>query len=379
MILFYNYIMILRLLSLLNFKNHDSLSLNFSHHVNCFLGNNGVGKTNLLDAIYYLSFCKSFHHSNESNNIKYGENFFMLKGEFLDSDGVELEIECSLRGKQKRFKRNNKIYNRLADHIGSIPMVSITPIDSHIITGGGEDRRRFINKLLSQLDDNYLYNLIAYNKILKQRNTLLKEASHSHINESLLLTYDQSLSKYGDEIHKIRQSFIDSIIENVLIYYDFISEKNENISIAYESQLNTSSLDNILSNNRQKDQFLMHTTGGVHRDDFIFTMNSNSLKQSGSQGQQKTFLIALKLSYFNLLKNKYNKTPILLLDDIFDKLDYNRVKKIISILNKNESGQIFISDTSLERINSIITDINAESKYFMLDKRGLYEEKIQKH
>ncbi|MBL31967.1 MAG: DNA replication and repair protein RecF [Flavobacteriales bacterium] len=370
--------MILKLISLVNFKNHETLKLDFSNHVNCFLGDNGVGKTNLLDSIYYLSFCKSYYNSFESENIKYGEKFFMIKGNFMDNRGIEVEVNISLKGKQKQIKFNDKKYDKLSEHIGKIPLVIITPLDSNLILGGGDERRRFINKLLSQLDKEYLFHLMSYNKILKHRNTLLKSGQSVSLNQDLLSTYDQKLCDFGNKIYLKRKECVSRIIDSVQNYYNFISDKKEHVNLLYKSDLNETKFEDLLLKNRVKDQALMFTSGGVHRDDFIFTLNSHSLKKSGSQGQQKTFLIALKFAYFDLLKSSLGITPLLLLDDIFDKLDHNRVEKIIRILNKNEFGQIFITDTSFQRIDSIIDKVNSSCKYFMFNIDGLYEEKFKK-
>ena len=377
MILFYKKTMILKSISLINFKSHENLKVHFSKHVNCFLGDNGVGKTNLLDSIYYLSFCKSYYNSFEYDNVRYGENFFMLKG-FFFNNGMDLEIKGSLTNKQKKFKFNEKKYDKLSDHIGKIPVVIITPLDSGIILGGGDERRKFVNKLLCQLDREYLTNLIAYNKIIKQRNALLKDSHKKSLNEDLLLTYDQNLCHLGYQIYLKRKDCIDVIINSVQQYYDFISKKNEHVDIIYKSELHQSSFKDLLDKNRQKDRILGFTSSGIHRDDFIFNINKHSLKKSGSQGQQKTFLIGLKFSYFDLLKLTLGITPILLLDDIFDKLDHGRVEQIIRILNKNQFGQIFITDTSFTRIDSIMDKVNISCKYFMFNKSGLYEEKLKK-
>ena len=369
--------MILQLMSLVNFKNHENIKIGFSNYVNCFLGNNGIGKTNLLDAIYYLSFCKSYYNSFESENIRYGENFFMIKGVFINENQKELEVDCSLVGGQKKIQFNNKKYAKLSEHIGKIPIVIITPLDSGIILGGGEERRRFIDKILSQLDSTYLFNLIAYNRTLKQRNTLLKNLYNTAHSDDLLSTYDQKLAKLGTQIYFKRKECISLIIDNLQNYYDFIAKKNEQVNIEYSSELDQGSFLDLLSVNRQKDKILTFTSSGIHRDDFIFKINSNSLKKSGSQGQQKTFLIALKFAYFDLLKKHLNKVPILLLDDIFDKLDNERVEQIVRILNKRQFGQIFITDTSFERIESIMNKVNVNCKYFMFNKSGLYEEKFK--
>ena len=366
--------MILKFISLVNFKSYDNIRIDFSSGINCFLGDNGVGKTNLLDAIHYLSFCKSYYNAVELDNVKYGESFFMIKGSFLNNENIDFEINASFRGKSKQFTFNNKKYDKLSTHIGKIPLVIITPLDSSIILGGGDDRRRFFDKILSQLDKDYLNQLIIYNRTLQQRNTLLKDLNP---NMDLLSTYDQALSDYGNFIAMKRQECISLMIENIHYYYRYIAGIDESIDVVYKSELIDQDFKSILINNRVKDKMLKFTSSGVHRDDFVFSIKSNSLKKSGSQGQQKTFLIALKFAYFSLLKDLLNITPILLLDDLFDKLDKYRVKKIIELLEKNKFGQIFITDTSFERIHSIISTSSLNCKYLFFNKSGLYEEKFK--
>lgn len=367
--------MILKLISLVNFKNHEDVKLDLSQYVNCFLGNNGVGKTNLLDAIYYLSFCKSYYHSLESNNMRHGEHFFMIKGLFLDKN-KELEVDCSVIDSKKKVKFNNKKYTKLSEHIGKVPVVIITPLDSGIILGGGEERRRFIDKILSQLDHNYLLSLISYNRILKQRNTFLKSQNVSS-SIDLLSTYDAKLSELGTQIYLKRKECLNMMISNLQHYYNTISKKSEVVDIVYQSDLHDHSLLDLLIKNRKKDQILTFTSSGIHRDDFIFKLNNYGLKKSGSQGQQKTFLIALKFAYFDMLKRHLNTIPILLLDDIFAKLDNERIEQIIRIFNQDQFGQIFITDTDFDRVSQIMSKVNIDCKYFMFNKTGLYEEKFK--
>jgi len=369
--------MILKLLSLVNFKNHKDLKVNFSNSINCFLGDNGVGKTNLLDSIYYLSFCKSYYNTLENDNIFRGEQFFMLQGDFKDADGVSFVVNSSLINNQKHIKFNNKKYTKLSSHIGRVPSVIITPLDSSMILGGGDERRKFIDKILSQIDNIYMQKLILYNKTLQQRNSFLKDIRSSNMDLELISTYDDILSDCGSYIYSKRKECVMSMLENIQFYYDHISQKKESVDILYKSQLSTDSFKNILIHNRNKDRVLLFTSAGIHRDDFIFNIDSYSLKKSGSQGQQKTFLIALKFAYFDLLKNLLNIKPLLLLDDIFDKLDHGRVEQIVRILNKNQFGQIFITDTSLERITNIMKKVNSSCKYFIFDKTGLINERVK--
>lgn len=369
--------MILQFLSLLNFKNHQNLKIQLSNSINCFLGPNGVGKTNLLDSIHYLSFCKSYYNITELSNIFFGEDFFMIQGNYMNPSGLDLKVNCALKNNQKIFKINEKKYPKLSNHIGRIPLVIITPLDSTIILGGGDERRRFVDKLLSQLDANYMNQLISYNKILQQRNSFLKDVRAVNANIDLLATYNKSLSDYGNKIFKKRKECLNKIIKIVQTYYDFISQKSESVDIVYKSQLHEGDFSNLLNLNIEKDKLLTYTSVGIHRDDFVFNINSHSLKKTGSQGQQKTFLIALKFAYFELLKLTLGITPLLLLDDIFDKLDNNRVEQIVRIINRKEFGQIFITDTNFERIDSIMRKVSVDSKYFIFNKSGLYEERFK--
>ena len=370
--------MILKLLSIVNFKNYHNLQIEFSNNINCLLGDNGIGKTNLLDSIYYLAFCRSYFNVLDIDNIHYGDDFFMIRGDFENENQKHIKIHCSLKNKKKIFKLNDKKYNRLSEHIGKIPLVIITPLDSNLILGGAEIRRKFFDILISQIDSSYLHNLVSYNKLIKQRNSLLKQFNSIPEASDVLIAYDNALSHLGSKIFIKRKEVVDLIIKNVQNYYSIISDNMEVIDIQYSSQLFESSFEDLLVKNRQKDQILKYTSVGVHRDDFIFKLNSHNIKNAGSQGQQKSFIISLKFAYFDLLKSILCINPILLLDDVFDKLDNNRLEKIIRILNKNIFGQIFITDTNFNRIDSVMQKVNSSCKYFIFNKLGKYEEKFKK-
>ena len=365
----------LSLISLVNYKNHENLKLKFSKNINCFLGNNGVGKTNLLDAIHYLSFCKSYFKNNENLNIKHGENFFMINGDYYDSNNDKKSVKISFTNNKKIFSFNNKKYTKLSNHIGKVPLIIITPLDTNVILGGGEDRRRFFDKFLSQYDQTYIYNLILYNNALRQRNNILKNNNFS--DPDLLNSYDVQLVNYGNKVFERRKKFIKEITSTVQKYYEIISTKNEIVDIDYKSQLASTNFKNLLVDNRNKDFILKHTSCGIHRDDFDFKIDGFPLKKTGSQGQQKSFLISLKFAYFEILKKILNIKPILLLDDIFDKLDLLRVEQIIKILNEKEFGQIFISDTSKDRIDSVLSKVAIQSKYFIIKKNGIINEEFK--
>ena len=370
--------MILKFLSIVNFKNYQNLQIEFSNNINCFLGNNGIGKTNLLDSIFYLSFCRSYFNSSDVDNIHYGDNFFMIRGDYEDENNNHNKIHCSLRNKKKAFKFNDKKYNKLSEHIGKVPLVIITPLDSNLIMGGSETRRKFFDMLISQIDSNYLQNLMSYNKLIKQRNSLLKQFDSIANSIDLLNTYDAALVDFGYKIYLKRNEVVNLIIKNVQDYYNTISDNLELIDIEYNSQLSRGQFNDLLIQNRKKDQILKHTSVGIHRDDFIFKLNTHSIKTSGSQGQQKSFIISLKFAYFDLLKSILNISPILLLDDIFDKLDNSRLENIIRILNKHIFGQIFITDTNFTLINSVMKKVDNSCKYFIFNNLGSYEEKFKK-
>ena len=346
--------MYLKNLSIVNFKNYEQAELDFSPKINCFVGLNGSGKTNLLDAVHYLSFCKSFFNPIDSQNIRHGEEYFVIQGLFFKNEAEE-NIYCGMKMNQKKqFKRNKKEYSRLADHIGLIPLVMISPEDSFLISEGSEDRRRFVDSVISQYDREYLEDLIIYNRILQHRNKLLKEFANSgtYDEDSLELWNDQLIAP-GKKIHEKRKQFIEQLIPVFQKYYEYISSGNESVSLTYQSHLENEDFKTLLSSSLRKDMILQYTTVGTHKDDLIFTVNNFPLKKSGSQGQQKTFLLALKLAQFDFIKNINNLNPLLLLDDIFDKLDAIRVSKLLALVSENHFGQIFITDTNLERTDQI--------------------------
>lgn len=357
--------MIIQKLHLINFKNHPEKTFEFSPQINCFVGNNGVGKTNVVDALHYLSVAKSFLGNTDLYNIKTGEDFFTIEGEIYDGEKQNIiKIQMPKEAK-KIIKKNDKSYDRLADHIGFLPSVIISPYDSNLISDSGESRRRFLDAMISQTDVDYLYNLIQYQKTIQQRNALLKSfAKNRYFDAENLEIYNEPLVKYGTKIFEKRQQFTDSIVPLIQNYYETISNGNEKVSVNYHSDLQEDSFDNLLHHNSEKDRMLTYTSKGIHKDDLIFEMNGNSLKKTGSQGQQKSFLIALKLSQMNRIKELTGKTPVLLLDDIFDKLDDTRVSQLIELVNQEHFGQIFITDTNRERTEKVVKKINEESRIF---------------
>ena len=333
-------------LSLLNFKNISQADLELSNRVNCFLGDNGQGKTNLLDAIYHLSYTKSFFNSIDSQNVMFDESLYVIQG-VVKNEQEEYKLYCGLKkGDKKIFKKNKKIYKKLADHIGFFPVVMITPYDINLILEGGETRRRFFDALIAQFDINYLFELLHYNKLLKQRNAFLKTNTNS---VDLLEVYDDQMIEKAQSIHESRKKFIDEFKPIFNKFYKDISSNKEGVGLNYQSALHENTMKELFINNRTKDQLIGHTSSGIHRDDFLFSIKNNPLKKFGSQGQQKTYLIALKLAKFEYIKLKKNINPVLLLDDIFDKLDDHRVGYILNLIEKNNLGQTFITDTSKEK------------------------------
>lgn len=359
--------MFLNKLALINYKNFSSQNFEFDHKINCFVGANGIGKTNILDAIYHLSFSKSYFNPVATQNIKHGEDFFVIDGEY-EKDGREEKIICSLKkGMKKVVKRNGKAYDKLSDHIGFLPLVIISPADRDLIIEGSDTRRKFMDGVISQSDRTYLSSLMNYNKVLAQRNSLLKYFAANHtFDRTTLSVYNEQLDRYGTEIHNKRVSFLEAFIPIFREQYEVISGDKEQVHIKYDSKLLDDGLLNLLEGSLDKDRALQYTSVGIHKDDLNFEIEGFPIKKFGSQGQQKSFLIALKLAQFNFIKNQAKTTPILLLDDIFDKLDENRVAHIVSLVDDDYFGQIFISDTHADRTEEVVKTIHKSYKIFKL-------------
>lgn len=366
--------MFLKKLSVLNFKNYPEAELEFSSHVNCFTGNNGEGKTNILDAIHYLSFCKSFFNPVDSQNILHEAPFFLIQGQF-DLEGQEEEIYCGLkRNQKKQFKRNKKEYTRLADHIGLFPLVMISPADSELITEGSESRRKFIDGVIAQFDREYLEKLIHYNRILSQRNMVLKQiAGKASFDKDALDIWDLQLIEDGEIIHQKRQKFVTDFIAIFQKYYALISGGREQVDISYISHLHAAPFSEILARALQRDQAMEYTTVGIHKDDLEFRIDGYALKKYASQGQQKSFLIALKLAQFDFIKQIKQITPVLLLDDIYDKLDDLRVKQLMELVSSDHFGQLFITDTHPTRLSDLFSSTKAGFKSFRISKGNTTE------
>ena len=357
----------LKSISLLNYKNINDLQFDFDTKINSFVGKNGVGKTNVLDAIYHLAYGKSYFNPLASQNIKHGEDFFVIDGIF-EKEEKEEKVVCSLKkGQKKTIKRNGKIYEKLSEHIGFLPLVIISPSDSDLITEGSETRRKFIDSVISILDNSYLNELIHYQKLVAQRNALLKYFAVNHVfDKNNLAIYDEPIAEIGFKIFNKRQQFLENFIPIFQKHHQTITDSAEKVQLKYDSQLFENSLDILLENNLAKDKALQYTSVGIHKDDLSFEIDGFPIKKFGSQGQQKSFLIALKLAQFEFIKEKSGVLPILLFDDIFDKLDETRVQKIVSMVNNDVFGQIFITDTHEERTESIIKSTHQSYKIFRL-------------
>ncbi len=359
--------MYLQKISVVNFKNIDSQSFDFQEKINCFVGNNGVGKTNVLDAIYYLSFTKSYFNAVAIQNIKHGEGFFMIEGDYFLNDRNE-KIVCSLKkGQKKVLKRNDKAYSKFSEHIGQFPLVIISPADRDLVTEGSETRRKFIDGVISQQNKTYLQDLISYSKVLSQRNALLKYFAANRTFDALNLSvYNEQLSEYGTRIYNVRKAFLEQFIPIFNQKYQIISGDKEQVNLNYKSQLHDFLMTDLLKKSLEKDKILQYTTSGIHKDDLSFEIGEYPIKKFGSQGQQKSYLIALKLAQFEFIKQQSNVLPILLLDDIFDKLDENRVSQIIDLVNNDEFGQIFITDTHADRTENILKQGSKAYQIFQL-------------
>ena len=356
-------IMTLAELKLLNFKNYDTYEFVFSPNVNCIVGDNGVGKTNLLDAVYYLSFCKSYFNPIDSQNIRHGADCFAIHGLYREAE-EEKSASCVLRGGLKHFKWAGRTCKTLSEHIGRIPLVIISPNDQQLIIGGSEMRRKFVDSVISQTDKDYLEHLLRYQKAIEQRNRQLKQFYDDRTFDATLLElWDEQLVLHGKTIIAKRQEFLVRFERLLQQNFNAIAAPGEQCAMHYLASCpEAERLGEVLRENHRRDAYAQHTTAGPHKDDLDFLIGDYSVKRYGSQGQQKTFLLALKLAQFEYIRQQMNRCPILLLDDIFDKLDLNRVTHLLSLVGSNQFGQVFLTDTQLGRVESLFSDLPVEHR-----------------
>lgn len=355
----------LKKISIINYKNILDKEYELDPKINCFVGDNGVGKTNILDAVYHLSMGKSYFNVKNDQLINRGKDYMLVDGVFELNNKNESIVFSLKIGEKKVLKRNGKPYKKFSNHIGLIPVVLISPYDNDLINEGSSERRKFIDSIISQNDKEYLINLIAYTRVIQNRNRLLKQYNRSvDFDLDTIKVYDDQIYKLSEPIFKARDKFIKEFTPLVLEKYKHISDDKEKISIEYKSDLINNHIENLIKDSFQKDVILQYTSVGLHKDDFVFNIDENRIKRFGSQGQQKSFLIALKLAQFDYLKNETGNSPILLMDDVFDKLDLMRVKRIVEIVNSTNFGQLFLSDTDKERIEKVLSSLNLSSKIF---------------
>lgn len=353
-------------LSVLNFRNHREAALELGPQVNCITGPNGTGKTNMLDAVHYLGLCKSYFEPQDSHNVLHGEDMFLIKGSVATSEGVD-ELACSVRkGMRKVFTRNRKEYDRLSDHVGRLPVVMITPYDGQLVLEGSDVRRRFLDGLIAQFDRGYLEALMRYNRAMAHRNLLLKQMAMGGMSRELLDPWDEQLIEQGEAVHTVRKAFMDEMVPLLRGHYAGISSGPEHVELEYHSELSERSMREVLAAHLERDLAAGHTTGGIHKDDLLFTLQGQPLKRFGSQGQQKTYLIALKLAQYDLTAQRSGKRPILLLDDIFDKIDPLRMRHLLKLLGGGRFGQVIITDTDATRLRKALEGLPLETRFFEL-------------
>lgn len=366
--------MILKRISILNYKNLEEVDLTFSGKLNCFFGQNGMGKTNLLDALYFLSFCKSAGNPVDSQNIRHDQDFFVIQGFYEAVDGTQEEIYCGMKRRQKKqFKRNKKEYDRLSDHIGFLPLVMVSPADAELIAGGSDERRKFMDVVISQYDKEYLDALIRYNKALLQRNALLK--SEQPVEEEVFLIWEEAMAQAGAVVYRKREAFIREFIPIFQNFYSFISQDKEKVGLTYDSHACDTSLSDVLKESRVRDKIMGYSLRGIHKDELSMLLGDFPIRREGSQGQNKTYLVALKLAQFDFLNRMGLTAPLLLLDDIFDKLDASRVEQIVKLVAGDGFGQIFITDTNREHLDRILHKVGSDHVVFKVEDGRVYDMK----
>ena len=367
--------MILKSIKLTNFKNYEQIELQFCDGINCLVGKNGMGKTNLLDAVYLSCMTKNYFGLNDKQLIFHENDFFRVESNFEEKESAQTVVAKYQKGKKKEMALNGKTYDKFSEHIGRFPIVMISPDDIKVILEGSEVRRKFLDNVLSQEDSIYLHNLLDYNRVLKQRNAALKGMKdRGGPDESLLQTYDKQLIGPAELIHQKRKDFLTDFVPVLKAMYLMISGGNEKVDCKYKSSLTEQSLEAALIESRMKDFYLQYTSKGIHRDDLIFEFEERALKKFASQGQRKTFLLALKLAQFEFLRRKKGSTPILLLDDIFDKLDKSRVNKLVELLTQESFGQVFITDTDEIRLAALVEKTELNFLRFTIKEGKAYQE-----
>lgn len=362
-------------IKLTNFKNYEEIALQFCDGINCLVGKNGMGKTNLLDAIYVSCMTKNYFGLTDKQLVFHEMDFFRIESSFEENDAVQKVVAKFQKGKKKEMALNGKTYDKFSEHIGRFPIVMISPDDIKVILEGSEVRRKFVDNVLSQEDPLYLKNLLDYNRVLRQRNAALKSMKdRPSPDEDLLLTYDKQLIVPAEMIHERRKSFLTDFIPVLKAMYLMISGGQESVDCLYKSTLSEQTLEQSLIESRMKDFYLQYTSKGIHKDDLVFEFEGRPLKKFASQGQRKTFLLALKLAQFEFLRRKKGSTPILLLDDIFDKLDKQRVNKLVELLTKESFGQVFITDTDENRLTNLVEKTDLNFLRFTIKEGKVYEE-----
>ena len=345
-----------------DFRNIHLQELDFSPNINCISGNNGEGKTNLLDAIYYLSMTKSAFSASDKFNFRHGTEEFSLSGAYRMENGLSSRFALKMNSRgEKKVRRDDKQYPKVSDHIGALPIVMVSPADISMISDSGEERRRFANAVLSQMDREYMSSLQQYNRLLLQRNRMLKGAE---LDLALLEVMDMRMSALAEPVYHARKRFVEELKPIVSDCYQALSGGSESIGIEYDSELTKASLEDLLASSLEKDKILKYTSSGIQRDDFIFTMNGHPIRRFGSQGQQKSFLVALKFAQYEIMKRNYGFAPILLLDDVFDKLDMSRISNLLQMVASNDFGQIFITDSNKVRMSAIVDGLTQDRAYF---------------
>lgn len=364
----------LQRLHLVNFKNYEEAQIELSDGINCFVGRNGAGKTNVLDAVHYLSICKSYMNVVDRQNIRFDQPFFVIQGDWVKED-VTVNIHCAVKqGAKKVFRRNKKEYEKLADHIGQFPAVMISPYDRDLISEGSELRRRWMDGIISQFDRGYLEDIQRYSKVLAQRNALLKNmAEHRLFDRESIEVWNVQMSQLGHKIFEKRQRFLEEFIPVFQRHYDSIGSPNEEVHLLYKSQLTEHTMDELLTRFEKKDAQTRFSNAGVHKDDLVFEIKGHPVKKFGSQGQQKSFIIALRLAQYEWLKHHLGVTPVLLLDDIFDKLDHVRVERLMKLVADNFFGQVLVTDTDAQRVQDVFASNELESKLFSVAEGEIME------